>query len=178
MKLKGSKKLEEIELKIGVLQITKALSFLHSESQIVHLNISPSCIYLDKKGIWKLCGFNFSVPVVETSSSASSEYNFAEYNSVDAKYLAMPSLDYLACEYIFVRKSGFASDLFSFGCLLFEIYSGHKLIDSVNNVLNYKQSIENMHPIKTEGIPSDLGLSFQSISKTVNNVKKIEQLNH
>ena len=40
--------------------------------------------------------------------------------------------------------------MFSLGLLIYELFGGNKMIDSVNNILNYKHSIENMHPINLD----------------------------
>uniref|UniRef100_T1IJ62 Protein kinase domain-containing protein n=1 Tax=Strigamia maritima TaxID=126957 RepID=T1IJ62_STRMM len=48
------------EIKYGILQITEALSFLHYSSQLIHRNICPQSILINKRGTWKLAGLEFT----------------------------------------------------------------------------------------------------------------------
>ncbi|CAH0393983.1 unnamed protein product [Bemisia tabaci] len=49
-----------IELKYGFLQLTEALSFLHCIGHTLHHNVCPGSIFVNKKGIWKLGGLEFT----------------------------------------------------------------------------------------------------------------------
>lgn len=41
--------LDEVEIQKGVLQIARALTFLHQQAKMVHLNISPEAILVNAK---------------------------------------------------------------------------------------------------------------------------------
>lgn len=43
------------------LQVSEGLSFLHSSVKMVHGNITPENIILNKSGAWKIMGFDFCV---------------------------------------------------------------------------------------------------------------------
>jgi len=43
-----------------VLQVADALSYLHNVERLVHLNISPQCVVITRKGMWKLMGLGFA----------------------------------------------------------------------------------------------------------------------
>lgn len=43
------------------LQISEGLSFLHSGVKMVHGNLCPENIILNKSGAWKIMGFDFSI---------------------------------------------------------------------------------------------------------------------
>jgi len=43
-------------------QLTEGLQFLHSGVKMLHNNICPSSIIVNKNGSWKLAGFDFCVP--------------------------------------------------------------------------------------------------------------------
>lgn len=49
----------EFEIKYGILQLAEALNFLHSSCKIIHRNICPQSIIVNRKGTWKLFGFEF-----------------------------------------------------------------------------------------------------------------------
>ena len=70
----------------------------------------------------------------------------------------MQPIDYVAPEYIFTKQYDYASDIFSLGCVLFQVYAGKKLLNNMNNVLNYKQNIEQLHRCitSTRKLPTEL----------------------
>ncbi|GFO05052.1 scy1-like protein 2 isoform x5, partial [Plakobranchus ocellatus] len=50
----------ELEIKHGIVQITDALAYVHNKERLIHCNIGPHSILLNKKGGWKLFGFGFA----------------------------------------------------------------------------------------------------------------------
>ncbi|GFR65408.1 SCY1-like protein 2 [Elysia marginata] len=50
----------ELEIKHGIVQITDALSYIHNKERLVHCNLGPHSVLLNKKGDWKLFGFGFA----------------------------------------------------------------------------------------------------------------------
>ena len=57
--------------------------------------------------------------------------------------IAKPELNYLAPEYILCQSCEYASDMYSFGCLVNAVYSRLKTpFDASNNVESYKKCIE------------------------------------
>lgn len=51
------------------LQISEGLSFLHSGVKMVHGNLSPENIILNKSGAWKIMGFDFSISSTNPSDA-------------------------------------------------------------------------------------------------------------
>ncbi len=49
-----------VEIQYGILQLSEALDFLHSDAKMLHGNITPESVAVTSKGSWKLMGFNFS----------------------------------------------------------------------------------------------------------------------
>ncbi|EEC08591.1 conserved hypothetical protein, partial [Ixodes scapularis] len=45
----------------GVFQVSEGLAFLHNDVKRLHRNLSPESIIVNKKGAWKIAGFDFSV---------------------------------------------------------------------------------------------------------------------
>jgi SCY1-like protein 1 len=41
----------------GVYQLSAALAFLHCDCKLIHANLQPSSLFIDKVGSWKLGGF-------------------------------------------------------------------------------------------------------------------------
>ena len=46
----------DVEIRLGLLDISAALTFLHDEARMVHLGISPENLYMAPGGKWKLAG--------------------------------------------------------------------------------------------------------------------------
>lgn len=65
---------------------------------------------------------------------------------------------FTAPEYIFTKQYDYASDLFSLGCVVFQLYAGKKLLNNMGNTLTYKQNIEVLHRCiaSTRSIPPEL----------------------
>lgn len=42
-----------------LLQVTEALVYLHYSCKVIHHNIAPQSILINKKGTWKLAGLEF-----------------------------------------------------------------------------------------------------------------------
>lgn len=51
------------------LQMSEGLTFLHSGVKMVHGNLCPENIILNKSGAWKIMGFDFSISTVNPSDA-------------------------------------------------------------------------------------------------------------
>jgi hypothetical protein len=60
--------MSDTEVRLGLLDISAALSFLHSEARMVHLGISPENVYISPTGKWKVAGLISSLPMANESS--------------------------------------------------------------------------------------------------------------
>jgi len=54
----------ELEFRIGMCNIVKALEFLHQRKQLIHRRVNMEAVYLTKDG-WKLAALGFSIPIGE-----------------------------------------------------------------------------------------------------------------
>ncbi|KAJ3080871.1 hypothetical protein HK102_002750 [Quaeritorhiza haematococci] len=155
--------LDELEIQKGILQIVKALQFLHS-NRIVHGHICPESIYINAKGDWKLAGFNFST-TLSTVSNGTSEV--AHFLNQYPPYCT-PSLEYLAPEYVYDEKCEMASDVWSLGCLIYSLFNnGASPIDCNQNSHAYRDRIERLHLLSLDrgAIPDQLRESIQRMLK-------------
>ncbi|CAC5369635.1 SCYL2 [Mytilus coruscus] len=55
-------KLYQVEIKHGLLQLAEGLAFLHNDVKMVHCNICPESIIINKNGSWKIAGFDCCIP--------------------------------------------------------------------------------------------------------------------
>ncbi|KAH9518743.1 SCY1-like protein 2 [Bulinus truncatus] len=140
--------LYEVEIKHGLLQILEGLGFLHNDAKMMHRNICPSSIVLAKFGTWKLAGCEF---VQQASDSQDQKTVFAchEWRS-DVPREAQPNLDYMAPEYELNHTCSPASDMFSFGILMFALYNkGKPLYECQGEIRAFRQNAEELSSIKS-----------------------------
>ncbi|KAJ9096785.1 hypothetical protein QFC21_005056 [Naganishia friedmannii] len=116
--------LDEVEIQKGVLQLAKALSFLHNQAKLVHLNINPEAIVINTKGDWKLSGLGMTLPLSHSTSAAAGGGNGWVYPEFDNRLPASVQwkFDYLAPEYVLDSLLAPSNDLYALGCLLYAVH--------------------------------------------------------
>ena len=53
-----------------IFQISEGLTFLHNDVKLVHYNICPQSIVLNKSGAWKIAGLEFCIRNANTTDQA------------------------------------------------------------------------------------------------------------
>ncbi|XP_057613875.1 SCY1-like protein 2 isoform X6 [Chionomys nivalis] len=129
-------KLYDVETKYGLLQVSEGLSFLHSSVKMVHGNVTPENIILNKSGAWKIMGFDFCI---SSSNPSEQEPNFPckEWDP-NLPSLCLPNPEYLAPEYILSVSCETASDMYSLGAVIYAVFNKGKPIFEVNKQDIYK----------------------------------------
>ena len=74
--------LHSVEIQYGILQLSEALDFLHSDAKMLHGNVSPESVAVASSGAWKLMGFNFSSFSQYQSEAQVGKYTHAHVWSV------------------------------------------------------------------------------------------------
>ncbi|KAK7886127.1 hypothetical protein WMY93_025748 [Mugilogobius chulae] len=123
-------KLFDVETKYGLLQISEGLAFLHSGVKMVHGNLSPENIILNKSGAWKIMGFDFSISS-NNPSDAEPKYTCKEWEP-NLPPLCLPNPEYLAPEYILSVSCDSASDMYSLGVVMHAVFNEGKPVFQVN----------------------------------------------
>uniref|UniRef100_A0A3P8ZB85 Protein kinase domain-containing protein n=1 Tax=Esox lucius TaxID=8010 RepID=A0A3P8ZB85_ESOLU len=123
-------KLYDVETKYGLLQISEGLSFLHSGVKMVHRNLCPENVILNKSGSWKIMGFDFSISSTNPSD-AEPKYSCKEWEP-NLPPLCLPNPEYLAPEYILSVSCDAASDMYSLGVLMHAVFNEGKPVFQVN----------------------------------------------
>uniref|UniRef100_A0A8C2XNE7 Protein kinase domain-containing protein n=1 Tax=Cyclopterus lumpus TaxID=8103 RepID=A0A8C2XNE7_CYCLU len=128
-------KLYDVETKYGLLQISEGLTFLHSGVKMVHGNLSPENIILNKSGSWKIMGFDFSISTINPSDYSPScsrpKYTCKEWEP-NLPPLCLPNPEYLAPEYILSVSCDSASDMYSLGVVMHAVFNEGKPVFQVN----------------------------------------------
>ncbi|XP_072530284.1 SCY1-like protein 2 isoform X2 [Salminus brasiliensis] len=123
-------KLYDVETKYGLLQISEGLSFLHSGVKMVHGNLCPENIILNKSGAWKIMGFDFSISS-SNPSDAEPKYVCKEWDP-NLPPLCLPNPEYVAPEYILSVSCDSASDMYSLGVVTHAVFNEGKPVFQVN----------------------------------------------
>ncbi|XP_057172313.1 SCY1-like protein 2 isoform X3 [Ursus arctos] len=117
-------------------QVSEGLSFLHSSVKMVHGNITPENIILNKSGAWKIMGFDFCVSSTNPSEQEP-KFPCKEWDP-NLPSLCLPNPEYLAPEYILSVSCETASDMYSLGTVMYAVFNKGKPIFEVNKQDIYK----------------------------------------
>ncbi|KAK4285019.1 hypothetical protein QN277_001770 [Acacia crassicarpa] len=149
-----------LEVKHGLLQVAESLDFLHNHAHLIHRAISPENILITSSGAWKLGGFGFAVSAAQASGDLTNlqAFHYAEYDVEDSILPLQPSLNYTAPELVksTVSSAGWASDIFSFGCVAYHLIARKPLFDCNNNVKMYMNTLTYLSSDTFSSIPPEL----------------------
>ncbi|XP_060101221.1 SCY1-like protein 2 isoform X1 [Heteronotia binoei] len=129
-------KLYDVETKYGLLQVSEGLSFLHSSVKMVHGNLTPENLILNKSGAWKIMGFDFCIQSTNPSEQEP-KFSCKEWDP-NLPSLCLPNPQYLAPEYILSVSCETASDMYSLGAITYAVFNNGKPIFEVNKQDIYK----------------------------------------
>ena len=172
--MEGAFAMDELEIKLGLIQICEALNFVHSTAQMVHLNLSPWSIVVCG-GDWKLAGFGFaahqSAPPEKPLFDAKPSTSAGSHSKQAPKSVGItsPSLDFSAPEVVFMNRVTSAADMFALGCLIYRLFWActsekdrikpevhHRIIASTDSVDVYRQQIEKLPTVSLAHVPAGL----------------------
>ncbi|XP_034945369.1 SCY1-like protein 2 [Chelonus insularis] len=114
-------KLLDVEIRYGLLQLGEGLEFLHNDVKLLHRNICPESIIINKNGAWKICGFDFCA-LNQNPHDKEPSWSYTEYDP-SIPSVGQPHLDYQAPECIVAGSCNPSSDIFSLGMLSYVLYS-------------------------------------------------------
>ncbi|XP_056132319.1 SCY1-like protein 2 [Lampris incognitus] len=168
-------KLFDVETKYGLLQISEGLSFLHSGVKMVHGNLCPENIILNKSGAWKIMGFDFSISSINPSD-AEPKYTCKEWEP-NLPPLCLPNPEYLAPEYILSVSCDSASDMYSLGVVVHAVFSEGKPVFQVNKHDIFKSfsrqldQLSSMSPALLNKIPEEVREHVKMLLSVTPNVR-------
>ncbi|XP_017092238.2 SCY1-like protein 2 [Drosophila bipectinata] len=162
--VRSDKKLYDVEIRHGLLQLFDGLQFLHQDAKIVHRNISAETIVINKNRSWKLFGFDFCI-ANQPATDGTPHWPFREYTT-SLHVLAQPSLEYTAPEVALNSINTPDSDLFSLGVLIFTIYSGKPLKMFGSDYSGFRRYANELNQRKyppMNAVPGDLTESLKAL---------------
>ena len=143
-----NKKFTEKECQFMISNLILALEYIH-KNNIIHCDIKPENIVIDKAGYFYLTDFGISINLKDEEKNKKNNHN-NNYNN----YI-VGSLGYMAPEIIFQEKINFCADYFSLGVICYEMMMGG-LPYFGNGLEDIKKLImANQVQIKKFAIPKD-----------------------
>lgn len=119
--------ISEIEISRAFLLLSQGLQYLHNVQRRLHLGISPESIVITAAGLWKLCGFGFSLDFAQGDMQRLASPYFLKSSSREVRL--EPDLRYAAPE---CTDGGYnppgtrfltpSADAFSLSLLFYEVY--------------------------------------------------------
>ena len=157
-------KLDHVSIQLGLLQVSKALQFLHTHGNAIHLNLQPNSIFINNDGDWKLAGFRFLQNLLEISPQERSSFYIMSQSIVP---FANMNLNFTAPELIVDSQSqlDFGNDMWSLGCLIYFLYNNDFLINSYdpNSIREYKDEFRKFSGKFYNHNPSELKYLLKNI---------------
>ena len=119
----------KLEIKQMVIELAKAILFLHNDAHVVHNNLNPDVIFIDSNNKIKISGLSFSIedPPIQGGDIDVSKYIPPNIHNINAQNvsLSLPDLSFVAPELVFNNKCFYSSDMFSLGLVIYQILKDH-----------------------------------------------------
>ncbi|ROV88499.1 hypothetical protein VSDG_09334 [Cytospora chrysosperma] len=146
--------IDELEIQKGLLQVSKALEFLHEMAGLVHGNLTPAAILVNAKSDWKISGLSFcSPPDNSTKPTSFQPLSLNEILNPDPRLprSVQLDLDYSSPDFVLDHNLNPSADMFSLGLLCIALYnSPHRSpLESNSSVSAYKRFFQSSSTIPT-----------------------------
>ena len=146
------------EVARGAASLADALQALKGAGGMVqraHLGVSPESIWLTKTGDWRLGGFGLALSIPAGQYGVASPY-FANEGAIGGELTGEPRLEYTSPE---LTKNGDrvaapACDVFSLGCVLWEVFTGSKALQGCDNLYGHRSACSRLQQLDPSQLPS------------------------
>ncbi|TGJ79238.1 hypothetical protein E0Z10_g9527 [Xylaria hypoxylon] len=148
--------IDELEIQKGLLQISKALEFLHENAGLVHGNLTPDSVLINAKSDWKISGLAFCSPPENSSKPTSVQpINLSEALNLDTRlprYVQI-NLDYTSPDFVLDNNLTSSADMFSLGLLCIALYnSPHRSpIETSGSLSAYRRIFTSSSTVPSSG---------------------------
>jgi SCY1-like protein 2 len=136
--------IDELEIQKGLLQISKALEFLHDNAGLVHGNLTPEAVFINAKSDWKISGLSFLSPPDNSNKPTSiTPISLSEVLNYDARFprSVQLNLDYASPDLVLDNNLNALADMFSLGLLIVALYNSphHSPLETNSSITTYKR---------------------------------------
>ena len=123
--------------------------------QRAHLGVSPESIWLTKTGDWRLGGFGLALSIPAGQYGVASPY-FANEGAIGGELTGEPKLEYTSPELTKTgdRVAAPACDVFSLGCVLWEVFTGSKALQGCDNLYGHRSACSRLQQLDPSQLPS------------------------
>ncbi|KAL7793092.1 kinase-like domain-containing protein [Trichoderma ceciliae] len=140
--------IDELEIQKGLLQISKALEFLHDNAGLVHGNLTPDA------SDWKISGLAFCSPADNSTKPTSIQgVSLHEVLNLDPRLpkFVQLNLDYTSPDFVMDNNLTPSADMFSLGLLSVALYnSPHQSpIECHGSLSSYKRAFSSSSTVPT-----------------------------
>ncbi|KAI1734062.1 kinase-like domain-containing protein [Xylaria scruposa] len=148
--------IDELEIQKGLLQVSKALEFLHENAGLVHGNLTPESVLINAKSDWKISGLAFCSPPENSSKPTSVQpISLSEALNLDARlprYVQI-NLDYTSPDFVLDNNLTTSADMFSLGLLCIALYnSPHRSpIETSGSISAYRRIFTSSSTVPSTG---------------------------
>lgn len=118
--------IDELEIQKGLLQVSKALEFLHENAGIVHGNLTPDAVLINAKSDWKISGLAFASPPEGSDKPTSIQgINLYEVLNMDPRLpkAVQLNIDYSSPDFVVDNNLNSSADMFSLGLMSVALYN-------------------------------------------------------
>ncbi|KAL1842239.1 hypothetical protein VTJ49DRAFT_5717 [Mycothermus thermophilus] len=117
--------IDELEIQKGLLQVSKALEFMHENAHLVHGNLTPDAILINSKGDWKLSGMSFCSPLEGSAQTSIQPINLREAlrHTPSLPRSVQLNIDYTSPDFVIDNNLTASADMFSLGLLIVALYN-------------------------------------------------------
>jgi serine/threonine protein kinase/Tol biopolymer transport system component len=141
-------------------QAADGLAKAHA-SGIVHRDLKPGNIMVSKDGYAKVLDFGLA-KLVEKEAAPDATLNVATKQALTMEGMIVGTIGYMAPEQILGRPVDHRSDIFSFGCILYEAVT-HQRPFSADSQFEALQKIVHEHPPAIESFVADSPLELRQL---------------
>ncbi|KAI1290476.1 kinase-like domain-containing protein [Xylaria venustula] len=148
--------IDELEIQKGLLQVSKALEFLHENAGLVHGNLTPDSVLINAKSDWKISGLAFcSHPENSSKPTSVQPINLSEVLNLDTRlprYVQI-NLDYTSPDFVLDNNLTSSADMFSLGLLCISLYnSPHRSpIETSGSLSAYRRIFTSSSSVPSSG---------------------------
>lgn len=128
------------ELRALTKQMCEALAFLHFKMKLVHTDLKPENILLDQNLPAGVKGLGDGFTIVDFGSAS-----FYRMDRLDSDLIS--TRPYRSPEVVLGNGWYYPADTWSLGCILYEVYTGHKLFDVSDDNIHLAQMIARLGPM-------------------------------